>query len=287
MMAVRMLSQVAWASLVCCCCLEWEPCSCSVLSHSHDFTIDPFLTVAVLLFDTTSLFNPWKWQKTPRFPAWSGFVTFWCSHTVLALIEQTVMREEVARRVGETLPGGPLYCSPNSPGFSCLCWGRARSTWHVSLVAVSKQGAGTGTERRCIALAVLVQKQVRPSWKYSHLLLQTAANTNNNSLCVCTWGRAPDCSDLYSWGGNHVSCWGEWGWCLQGRLGIAALALLMHLEDMEEYSARDSPEKHLCWESMLNLQYRQHKKCTLICKWLYSICKLLKKDKCGIPQSCS
>lgn len=184
MMAVRMLSQVAWASLVCCCCLEWEPCSCSVLSHSHDFTIDPFLAVTVLLFDTTSLFNPWKWQKTPRFPAWSGFVTFWCSHTVLALIEQTVMREEVARRVGETLPGGPLYCSPNSPGFSCLCWGRAQSTWHVSLVVVSKQGAGAGTGRSCIALAVLLQKQVRPSWKYSHLLLQTAANTNNNSLCV-------------------------------------------------------------------------------------------------------
>lgn len=33
----------------------------------------------------------------------------------------------------------------------------------------------------------------------------------------------------------------------------------------------------LFWESMLDLQCWQHKKCTLICKWLHFICKLLEK----------
>lgn len=54
-----------------------------------------------------------------------------------------------------------------------------------------------------------------------------------------------------------------WGPCVaqlhtggvcRGNLGIAALALRMHLEDVEEHCARDSPEKNLCLESMLNLE---------------------------------
>lgn len=100
----------SWATLVLCCCPEWEPCSCSVLSPSHGFTIYPFLALAVLLFDTPmSLFHPRKWQKTPGFPAWSSFTPFWCSHTLLAPSEQAVLGEEVARAAREPLPGGPLY----------------------------------------------------------------------------------------------------------------------------------------------------------------------------------
>lgn len=33
---------------------------------------------------------------------------------------------------------------------------------------------------------------------------------------------------------------------MQGGLRIAALALLMHLEDMDEYCARDSSKRNLC-----------------------------------------
>lgn len=52
-----------------CVAAAWsELCSCSLLSHSHDFIIHPFLVMAVLLFDTISLFNPWKCQKTLKFP---------------------------------------------------------------------------------------------------------------------------------------------------------------------------------------------------------------------------
>lgn len=55
----------SWATLVLCCCLEWEPCSYSVLSPSHGFTIYPFLALIVLLFDTpVSLFNPQNGQES-------------------------------------------------------------------------------------------------------------------------------------------------------------------------------------------------------------------------------
>lgn len=134
-----------WTASVPCCCLEWEPCFCFVLSSSHGFTIYPFLALAVLLLDAPMrLFKPRKWQKTPGFPAQSSFAV----HTqCLVPLNRHLWGRRLPEESGRPYLAGHCVCH--------LTWLQLKSTWSVwcvSCVTASKQGAEVGTKRDCASL---------------------------------------------------------------------------------------------------------------------------------------
>lgn len=190
--------------------LEWEPGSCSLLSHSHDFIIYPFLAVAMLLFDTIIYRIHGNGRKLQVFLHEVVLWHFDIHTQCLLSLNRQCWGRRWPEELGTCYLVDPSVAQPTHLS-AAGCWGQLGplDTWALQQ-CLSRVHRWAQRETVHCSGTACTETGWTPSWKYSHLFSKQQ-QMQIIILCTCTWGRAPDCSYFYCWGGSHVRCWGEWG----------------------------------------------------------------------------